>query len=99
MAGECICRTPLPAIPLTIIPLTQNSVVFFAIFAVLSVSIVGTLEDLDCGGRAQRRRFRLRTHLPKRRGASLPAAVQKILVTAGPRCVLSWPVSLLPSRQ
>ena len=23
MAGECICRTPLPAIPLTIIPLTQ----------------------------------------------------------------------------
>ena len=30
--------------------------------------------------------FRLRTELPKRRGASLPAAVQKGLVAATPRC-------------
>ena len=32
--------------------------------------------------------FRLRTKLPKRRGASLPAAVQKNLVAAPQRCVL-----------
>jgi hypothetical protein len=29
--------------------------------------------------------FRLRTELPKRRGASLPAAIQKDLVVAWPR--------------
>jgi len=34
--------------------------------------------------------FRLRTELPKRRGASLPAEVQKDLVAASPRCVFAF---------
>jgi hypothetical protein len=66
----------------------------------------GRARTLDCGGRApvlrsstveggqRRHRFRLRPHFPKRRGASLPAAVQKILVAAVPRCALY--VSELP---
>jgi len=60
----------------------------------------GAAKILDCGGRAQRRhRFRAPDHPRwfvrrspgrKRRGASLPAAVQKSLAAAPPRCALAF---------